>query len=232
MARGTHDRPDRLAGGLDAALLLLDRQVIDSDGRMVAKVDDVELTEYGDGDLAMSGLLTGSAALVPRLGGPAGEAVRRFWGDLGRQYADRGVPGWIGLEHVETLDSALHLNAPRDGLIVPQPAPGDGRPRRRLGRLLGLPVEHEGRRIGQVVDVRLDGRQVEQESQAKVVALMVGHGRPGARLGYDRHPEQGPRLLSLVVRALHRHRGLVAMADADVDWEHGVVTVRAAPERA
>ena len=42
---------DRLSGSLDAVLHLLDRQVIDADGLLVCKVDDVELTVFDDGVL-------------------------------------------------------------------------------------------------------------------------------------------------------------------------------------
>lgn len=220
--------PDRLDADLDAALMLLDRQILDRDGKMVAKVDDLELTEEDDGDLAVSAILTGSAALVPRLAGPEGGFVYELWRDMGRQYAQRGVPGWIDLSDVDRLDSSVHLSAQRDGVIVPQPHGGDGR--HRLGQLLGLPVHHGGRRVGSVIDVRLDGRQADRENHARVVALVVGHGRPGARLGYDRHPGQGPRLLSLIVHALHRHQGLVRVEDARIDWEQRRVEITRAPE--
>src|SRR4051794_41868177 len=59
---------DRLSGSLDAVLHLLDRQVVDADDLMVCKVDDLELTVFDDGVLAITGLLAGSAAAVPRYG--------------------------------------------------------------------------------------------------------------------------------------------------------------------
>ena len=46
----------------DAALHLLDRQLLDPDGELVGKVDDLELSEQ-DGDLVVSAILTGPAAL-------------------------------------------------------------------------------------------------------------------------------------------------------------------------
>lgn len=219
--------PDRLDGDLDAALMLLDRQVLDCDGKMVAKVDDLEIVEESDGDLVISAILTGSAALVPRLGGPAGDRVYQLWCDMGRQYAQRGVPGWIDLAGVDRLDSSVHLRAQRDGVIVPQPDGGAGR--HRLGALLGLPVHHGGRQVGKVIDVRLDGSQTDVENHARIVALVVGRGRPGARLGYDRHPDQGPRLLSLIVHALHRHQGLVRIDSARIDWDGQRVEISADP---
>lgn len=225
---GGETRPDRLGGDLDAALMLLDRQVLDCDGKMVAKVDDLEISEDDDGGLAISAILTGSAALVPRLGGPAGGAVYELWRDMGRQDAQRGVPGWIDLADVDRLDSSVHLRAQRDGVIVPQPGGGAGR--HRLGALLGLPVHRDGRRVGKVIDVRLAGRRADVADRARLAALVVGRGRPGGRLGYDRHPDQGPRLISVVVHALHRHQGLVRIEDAHIDWEGERVEITTDPE--
>ena len=63
----TEPGDNRLAGdALDAVLHLLDRQVVDLDGLMVCKVDDVELTEYADGVLGSPGCWPAPAALVPR----------------------------------------------------------------------------------------------------------------------------------------------------------------------
>lgn len=214
---------DRLSGELDAALLLLDRQVLDSEGRMVGKVDDVELAPEGDGGLRATGILLGAAALLPRLGGPRGGAVARLWRDMGRQRAGWGVPGWIDLADVEHLDSGVHLSRRRDDVIVPQPHGGVGR--HRLGQLLGLPVHHESRKVGIVIDVRLDGSSPDDGNHPALTALVVGHGRPGARLGYDRHPENGPRLLSALVNAVHRDERTIAVGDASIDWENGRVEV-------
>lgn len=51
----TADRNERLV----AALHLLDRQIVDPDDRMVAKVDDVELTDDDKGGMRVTALLTG-----------------------------------------------------------------------------------------------------------------------------------------------------------------------------
>ena len=53
---------------IDAALQLLDRQLIDSDGAAAGKVDDLELTELEDGSLVVTAVLSGPGALAPRLG--------------------------------------------------------------------------------------------------------------------------------------------------------------------
>ena len=51
----TTDRLD--APWLDAALHLLDRQVVDRDDLMVCNVDDLEITEDESGTLAVTGIL-------------------------------------------------------------------------------------------------------------------------------------------------------------------------------
>jgi sporulation protein YlmC with PRC-barrel domain len=104
--------PPVLAAGhrLDAALRLLDRQILDVDGRMVAKVDDVELREE-DGRLIVTGLLVGPAALGPRLGGPLGAWIEAVW----RRLAGRRSPGpgRIDLADVEEIQSAVTLSISR-----------------------------------------------------------------------------------------------------------------------
>jgi sporulation protein YlmC with PRC-barrel domain len=53
----------------DAVLSLLDRQIVDPDGSPLANVDDVELETGENGELWVSALLAGPAALGPRIGG-------------------------------------------------------------------------------------------------------------------------------------------------------------------
>ena len=89
-----HD--NRLEEDLDATLHLLDRQIVDSEGAMVGKVDDVELTEDHHGALRVTGLLTGPAALVPRLGGDHDQKTLFWWRQLNPVRAERTVPGCIG----------------------------------------------------------------------------------------------------------------------------------------
>jgi len=73
-----HDQPTGegpTPAALDGNLELLDRQIVDHDGLMVGKVDDVELTERESGRLVVTGLLTGPGALGSRLGGALGNVV-------------------------------------------------------------------------------------------------------------------------------------------------------------
>jgi sporulation protein YlmC with PRC-barrel domain len=59
---------------LDLALHLLDRQVVDTDGNPVGKVDDVEIDEDG----YVVALLVGPHAIAARLGGRLGDWLG-FW---------------------------------------------------------------------------------------------------------------------------------------------------------
>lgn len=99
-------RPRRL----DAYLDLMDHQVVDHDGRMLAKVDDLELEERDDGRLYLAGLLTGPGALGPRLGGALGEIVRRTWSRL----SGRSEPARVDWSQVARVDSAVTLAVDRD----------------------------------------------------------------------------------------------------------------------
>ncbi|MFL6157272.1 MAG: hypothetical protein ACJ72D_14340 [Marmoricola sp.] len=208
---------------LDAALHLLDRQVVDEDGLLVCNVDDLEISDPGDGSLAVTGLLVGGAALVPRFSGRAGRWLRSTWSRLGVEQEDRDVPRWIDLRTVGVLDSAVVLTAKREGLLGLQPPAGSGVTHRRIVDLLDLPVRSDdGTPLGVVLDVRLAPGSARYE----VVELVVGRGRPGTLLGYDRGNLNGPWMVARIVKILHRHTGQLPW-DRVVSVEWGeAVTVR------
>jgi hypothetical protein len=214
---------DRLSGSLDAVLHLLDRQVVDAEDLMVCKVDDVELTVFDDGVLGVSGLVAGSAALVPRYGDDGfGRRLRDFWRRLGPTEADRDDPYRIDLELVDHLDSAVKLEVGRDGALVRQ-----GQRARRLNQLLQMPVQDlDGVRLGRPLDVRLARETSDPGERIKVIGLVVGRGRPGSYFGYDRRPDMGPWLVRSVVRRLHRHSAYADLTDLEeLDWDAGVIRV-------
>jgi hypothetical protein len=91
----------------DAVLHLLDRQIIDPDGRLVAKVDDLELTQRRDGRLLVSAMLTGPGALGPRLGGRLGTWTVAIWRRL-RPDANP-EPGRITIADLVAIDSAVRV---------------------------------------------------------------------------------------------------------------------------
>jgi sporulation protein YlmC with PRC-barrel domain len=215
---------NRLRGPIDGALHLLDRQILDSEGRLLGKVDDVELTQRADGALAITGLLTGPAALLSRLGGRLGGSLVAKWGELRVSEPDRTRPWRVDVEDVDRLDSALHLAVRRDGVLRRD------REEHQLGRLTGMRVlGPEGARIGRVLDARF-----EPDSGGSLVlrSLIVGHGRPGSLLGYDRREAQGPWLVRTAVRRLHRHTVIVGVDSAEIAWQRDTVRLDRTPVEA
>ena len=218
---------NRLGAELDAVLHLLDRQVLDVDGRMVCKVDDVEIVETEDG-LVLTGLLAGAAALVPRFGGRLGDRALRYWRELGIEQDDRTMPFRIDLNDVERLGSAVELRVPRRGLLTRQRPQAGGLTHRRLNELMWMRVYGDGgTELGNVIDVRVaPSGEPERGAPLLVTGLVVGRGRPGSFLGYDRTPDQGPWAVNRVVRWLHRHSGLVGLAHvARIDWDTDSITL-------
>jgi sporulation protein YlmC with PRC-barrel domain len=93
---------------LHAQLHLLDRQIVHhGTGRMLAKVDDVEIDVSGE-QAVVTGLLTGPAAWGPRLPGLLGRFVtavhRRLHPDHDPQ------PNVIDMAHVVEIGSAVQVD--------------------------------------------------------------------------------------------------------------------------
>jgi sporulation protein YlmC with PRC-barrel domain len=121
--RGTgQDRPEgslapaRPPAGrvLDAGLELLDLQLVDPDGRLAGKVDDLELTFGEGGPPVVTAILAGPGALARRLGGRLGTWIAR----IHRRLQDRDLegPARIGLGTMVRLDEEVHLDVSRRDL--------------------------------------------------------------------------------------------------------------------
>jgi sporulation protein YlmC with PRC-barrel domain len=97
---------------------LLDRQIVDLDGALVGKVDDVELALDEDGTPYVVALLVGPLALGPRLGGFLG----RFIAGLAEllHTGERPGPIRIAYDHVARVGSAVDLSIRRE--LLPEPA--------------------------------------------------------------------------------------------------------------
>jgi sporulation protein YlmC with PRC-barrel domain len=93
----------------DAYLHLLDRQVVDPDGELISKVDDVELELSDDGPPYVTALLTGPAALGPRIGGQLGRAMVAVQARL--HGAGGPGPGRIPIHLVTDIGSAITVSA-------------------------------------------------------------------------------------------------------------------------
>ena len=101
----------------DLALHLLDRQVVDTEGRAVGNVDDVEFLVPEDGSPPyVVALLTGPQALGPRLGGVLGSWVV-FWSRaLARASGEQ--PGRIGAELITDMKAQITVTRSRQELGV------------------------------------------------------------------------------------------------------------------
>lgn len=213
---------NRLTGPIDGALNLLDRQVLDRDGRMLGKVDDIELTQQEDG-LAITALLTGPAAMLHRLGGRLGTQLVTTYEQLRVSEPHRTRPWRIDMEYVDRLDSALHLAVPREGLLRRDTE------RYRFGNLTGMEaVGADGERVGRVLDARFEPGL---HDRLVVRSLLVGWGGPGSLLGYDRNEQQGPWLVRTIVRRLHRHTGIIGIEATNIVWDTAQVHLTGAPRR-
>lgn len=213
---------NRLTTDMDATLQLLDRQVIDCEGLMVCKVDDLELSIHPGGEWTVTGLLAGPSVLLPRFSGHLGAALRRHWTWLGVEQREHDRPWRIDFSLVDRLDSAVHLHVARkDVLRKQEPATSDV-DLRRLNDLLELKVVSDGIELGHVLDVRVSP----VDGDLRCVSLVVGRGRPGTMLGYDRNQDMGPAVLRRAIRWMHRHTGLVDLSEVrHVDWDEGCIDV-------
>jgi sporulation protein YlmC with PRC-barrel domain len=99
----------RLYGGLH----LLDRQIVDVDGAMAGKVDDVELEPSADGEsFHVVAVLSGAGALGPRLGGRLGRFIAAVHGRL----ADEPVPARIPFGVVSDVGNHVTVTLGREHL--------------------------------------------------------------------------------------------------------------------
>lgn len=102
------------ARSLWAALHLLDRQLVDREGRMCGNVDDVEIDLDADGRAYVSALLSGPGTLAPRLG------MRRYGDWMRRAHAlvhgDGEDPARIPLARVAGIDNHVTVSLEHDEL--------------------------------------------------------------------------------------------------------------------
>jgi sporulation protein YlmC with PRC-barrel domain len=103
---------------LDAALRLLDRQLVDKDGRLAGKVDDLELTDPGDNlrQPYVTAILTGPGALAGRLHTPFGRWLRGVGVRL--LTAGQHGPSRVPFDQVEAVGSAIRLRVAADQLAT------------------------------------------------------------------------------------------------------------------
>jgi sporulation protein YlmC with PRC-barrel domain len=105
----------------------------------------------------------------------------------------------------------------------------------RLSDLLSCTVhDRDGSRLGTVSDVRLaQVGPIEGLLAGLVVeSLLVSPRNTGSLFGYERRSEQGPWLVGVVIRWIHRKAFLVSWEDvADWDQSDRRVTLRQGHDR-
>ena len=77
----------------------------------------------------------------------------------------------------------------------------------RASELIGRHVmDRSGKQIGIVTDLRcvLDGPLRGALAQPRVSAVIVSRGHTASLLGYDRREQQGPWMVRVIVRWMHR----------------------------
>jgi hypothetical protein len=102
---------------IDAGLELLDHQVLDVEGRMAGKCDDLRFAfPEGGGVPYVDAILAGPGALESRIGGRLG----RWLASIHTRIQDRNArgPASIGFGVVKRLGSAIELSVPREDLDV------------------------------------------------------------------------------------------------------------------
>jgi sporulation protein YlmC with PRC-barrel domain len=102
---------------LEATLHLLDRQLVDKDGRLAGKVDDLEL-EFpdGGGPPLVTAILAGPGALSRRLGGRFGAWLEAVANRL-REGDDRR-PARVSFGLVKRVGSAVELSVAKSELAT------------------------------------------------------------------------------------------------------------------
>lgn len=96
---------------LDLNLHLLDRQVVDRDGKMVCKVDDLELERGADGSVYVAAILVGPRALGRRIGGRLG----RWFCSIAERLSTAEMIR-IDIALVSDIGSAITLSTGREDL--------------------------------------------------------------------------------------------------------------------
>src|SRR4051812_11090982 len=104
---------NRLEGPLDGLLHLMDRQVLDKDGLLVCKCDDLELTVTPEDQWVVTALLIGAPVWVPRLG----EWVYERWRRLGSAQEDRPRPYRIAMGDLERVTQEIHLRIGKEDAL-------------------------------------------------------------------------------------------------------------------
>ena len=111
---GFRQRPDEILLRAD----LMDKQIVDIDGRKVVRVNDLRLDEV-EGSLRLVAVDVGAAGLLRRLGVEGG--FRTLARGLHRPVSERYID-WEDVDPVETSIASIKLRVPHGGLAELHPA--------------------------------------------------------------------------------------------------------------
>lgn len=98
-----------------AGLELLDRQLVDPEGRLAGKVDDLQLELRVDGPPIVTDILAGPGALARRIGGRLGAWIASVHARL---HSGSGDPATISLGVVSRIDDHVTLAVSREDLAT------------------------------------------------------------------------------------------------------------------
>ena len=103
---------------IDAGLMLLDRQMLDKDGKMAGNVDDLELTfpEDGPGGPLVTAILAGPGALSGRVGGRMGRWLESVHSRLHPE--EQPGPARVPFGVVKRIGSHVELTVSTEDLQV------------------------------------------------------------------------------------------------------------------
>lgn len=157
----------------------------------------------------------------------AGYTLAQYFGWQWGTDTLRGEPGVVGFAEVSEIGSEVKLRESREGssTTARTTTPGSVTAWASCSPCVST---CRGRRASGHTPAVLDARIGPRPSGggSPVVALIIGRGRPGSLMGYERSEERGPWLVAQAMRWLHRRARLVRLgADVELDWTEGVVRI-------
>jgi CBS domain-containing protein len=140
---------------------LLDKQIVDTHGAKVVRVNDLQLSEV-DGQLRLVGADVGLRGLLRRVG--AEGLAERVLGLAGRKLP-RGIIPWHLVEPLDTPDAKVRVTVPRTKLALLHPAD--------IADIVEEMAADERRQVFEQLDVETAAEalsEVEPEMQASIVS--------------------------------------------------------------
>jgi len=140
---------------------LLDKQIVDTHGAKVVRVNDLQLSEV-DGQLRLVGADVGLRGLLRRVG--AESLAERVLGMAGRKLP-RGIIPWHLVEPLDTPDAKVRVTVPRTKLALLHPAD--------IADIVEEMAADERRQVFEQLDIATAAEalsEVEPEMQAAIVS--------------------------------------------------------------